>query len=273
DDSGRADLGRRGFELVASYEEHVDPCGVWVITKIFGSPRAPVQGASCGRPDRRSIGEDLFHPRIGVEWLALHNADGRKRTQDFGAERIGRLALYDLVHHFEIAVVAGRNRIHHLAGAFDKFRRGLRSQECPVQLAVGRAQQRRLAVQSGGDAGAVSTRLIRVDLHCLLDKLNRRLWAVVLKECAAKNHHPRRPYLLHHVTTVGQFAFVARGQQQVFSTFATVGTGQPEVGYPMKPHVVHYSERQRRSLNDHWAVGEIDVAPEVDDVGVGRQEE
>jgi hypothetical protein len=80
--------------------------------------RTPVQGSACGRSDGCRIGQDLLHPRIWIEWLALHDAYRGQRPHNLRIEGVRRLLLNQIVDHLEVAEVVGRDGVHHLAGAF-----------------------------------------------------------------------------------------------------------------------------------------------------------
>src|SRR5271157_4678079 len=71
---------------------------------------------------------------------------------------------------------------------------------------------------------------------------------------------------------VGQVAGVTGRQEQVFSALATVRAWQAEVDDPAKPHVVEGAERQRRRLDHHRPLAEVDETDEIGSVGIGREE-
>ena len=120
----RADLWRRGFEIIAADEEHVDPGGVGIVKdhpRIGRGRQFRVRAG--GRSDGRRVGQDLLHPCIRIERLALHDADGGERPHDLRIEGVRRLLLHQLVDHLEVAEVVRRNGVHHLAGAFGELHR------------------------------------------------------------------------------------------------------------------------------------------------------
>ena len=118
-----ADLRRRRFEVVAADPEHRRPGGAGIVIDPLGRARTPDQGSGRGRSDGRRISQDLLHSRIGIEGLALHDADGSQRPHDLRIERADRLLLHQIVDQLEIAEVVWRHRVHDLAGAFDELRR------------------------------------------------------------------------------------------------------------------------------------------------------
>ena len=81
----------------------------------------------------------------------------------------------------------------------------------------------------------------------------------------------------HVVATVRQRPVVSRADDEVLAPLTTVGTGDAEVRDPAEPHVVDRAQdprggSERRYVDDHRAVREIDEAQEVDRVAVGGQE-
>ena len=68
--------------------------------------------------------QDLFHPRVGIERLALDDADGGKETQRGRIASVGRLFLDDLVQQIPESVVAGGDEVGRHAGAIDELHRG-----------------------------------------------------------------------------------------------------------------------------------------------------
>ena len=125
DGAGGTYLWRWRLEVVAADEEHVHPGGLGIVIELAGGARTPVEGSARGRSDGRRIGQDLLHPRIGVERLALHDPDGGERPHYLRIEGLCRLLLDDIVDHFEVAEVIGRNGVHHLACAFGELHRWL----------------------------------------------------------------------------------------------------------------------------------------------------
>ena len=72
---------------------------------------APVQHAARGAADCGGVGEDLLHPRVGLERLAVLDANGSQLSGEFHVVTGGRFLLHVFVDHFEEAEVAGRNRV------------------------------------------------------------------------------------------------------------------------------------------------------------------
>ena len=69
--------------------------GVGIVIATVGRTPLTVQGARRGVSDRGRVGQDLLHPRVGIEGLALHDADGGQRSHDLRVERADGL----LLHH------------------------------------------------------------------------------------------------------------------------------------------------------------------------------
>ena len=126
---------------------------------------------------RERFGQDLLHPRVGRERLALDDADGGQRSHQLGVERGGRFLLHDLVEHLVVAVVVRRNGVDHLAAAFVEH--GRRRRRDPAQPG--------LAGQELGDGRADAAGFVGIDLGELPDRFGRRLRIVlVLQERAAE---------------------------------------------------------------------------------------
>ena len=51
------------------------------------------------------------------------------------------------------------------------------------------------------------------------------------------------------------------------------GPGRPKSVTQLEPHVVDHAERQRRRLDDHRPLGDVQVDPEIDGVRIGGQEQ
>ena len=138
--------------------------------------------------------------------------------------------------------------------------------------------QGRVAGEEAGDRRAMGTRGIRVDLEALSHRLGNSRRVVVDHEGAADEGHDARPGVRHVVPAVGQRSVVTRSYHQVAAPFAPVRAGEADVGHPAEPHVVDRAEDARRSadrrdVDDHRSVGEVDERPEVDGVAVRRQED
>ena len=134
------------------------------------------RAARGGIGDRERLGQDLLHPRIRREGLALDDADGGDRSHQLGVERRGRFLLHDLVEHLVETEVVRRNGVHHLAAAFVEHGRRWRSW----------AGEFGLAGQELGDAGADAAGFVGIDLGGLPDQLDHRLRIVVLHERATE---------------------------------------------------------------------------------------
>jgi hypothetical protein len=84
------------------------------------SVRAPVRRVGLKKPSLviaggvahgGGVSENLLHPRVRIEGLALHDTDGRQLAEKFGIKRGGRLHLHELVDHLEIGKVIWGNGV------------------------------------------------------------------------------------------------------------------------------------------------------------------
>ena len=77
-----------------------------------------------GRVGHRSrLGQQLLHPGVRGEGLALLDADGREESAQLGIEHLDRLAIDDGVEFFEEMVVIGMYGVEFLLGAADELHR------------------------------------------------------------------------------------------------------------------------------------------------------
>jgi hypothetical protein len=72
------------------------------------------------RADGRGFGEDLLHPRVGLERLALFDADRGEQTQRLGIHRRIRLLLYDCVDVLVEGEIDRANGVQVLARQVDE---------------------------------------------------------------------------------------------------------------------------------------------------------
>ena len=80
----------------------VDPHALHVLVVA----RVPDDGARGGVAERDPVGEDLLHPLVRIELLALLDPDGGEETAGLGVKHLERLVLDDLVEVVvELAVV------------------------------------------------------------------------------------------------------------------------------------------------------------------------
>src|SRR5882724_879971 len=82
---------------------------------------APVQYASSGISDRRCVGEDFLHSRIGRKRFALHDTDRRQLSRKFCVVRVCRLLLDVGVDHLEERIVAWRNRVERFPAGLNEL--------------------------------------------------------------------------------------------------------------------------------------------------------
>ena len=218
---------RRGVEVVATHEEHVRPSGTGVIREAFGLARTPVQGPTRGGADGCGLRENLLHPRIGIERLALHDADGRQRTHDLRVERVHRLLLHQRIDHLEVTEVVWRNRHECLAAALEKLLFRWRSGASGPDLAG----------QEFADARAVAAGRVGIELGGF-DQRGRRLRIVVLQKRAGENQHARGAGAGDEVTAFRHRAIVTRRQDEILSTLTPIRSGRTHVRDPAEPHII-----------------------------------
>ena len=91
------DLRRRVEELVAADEERALPRRVRVEGEaLLGSCRER-DGAGGGVADHDGLLEDLAHPGVGLERLAVHDPDGGEQAEQLRIARLRWLLLHQLV--------------------------------------------------------------------------------------------------------------------------------------------------------------------------------
>jgi len=141
DDTLRADLPRRRFEVVTAEEQRIEPGGGigLVVTTVVGT-EAKVQGADRLVTKVGRIGQYFLYVCIWGEGFALDDADGGQRTNDVRGESRRWLFLHDIIEQFEIAEFARWHRVYDLAPAFGELHRLLGPQERPVHLVPGRTR-------------------------------------------------------------------------------------------------------------------------------------
>ena len=204
------------------------------------------EAARGGVGQRERLGEDLLHPRIGREGLALDDADGGQGPHEFRVERRGRLLLHDLVEHFVEAEVVGRNRCCNALPlpSWNTVGGGGRDSAEPG-----------LAAQELGDARAETAGFVGINLGRLPDQLDRGLRIVLLQKQRARAHTTRVVRDAgDEEPALWQRTVVARRQDQVFPAFAPIGTGQAEIRDPAKPD-------NRRTHREPWAAPRAPWAP------------
>jgi len=75
------------------------------------------------------------------------------------------------------------------------------------------------------------------------------------------------------ITAVGQRPVIAGRQQEIFPAHAAIRARSAEVDHPAEPKIVEQPERVRRRLDHHGSFGEVDIAEEIDGVGVGGEKQ
>ena len=216
-----------------------------------------------GISDGGRVGEYLLHPVVRLEFLALHDADGRQLSGKLRIVGIGRLVLNIGVDHLEERVVAWRDRVERFPARLHELGLG--------NLRVGFEPD--LAFKRRRDARANASRRVGIDLHRLLDVLDGRLRIVVYKVTARCIDDPVRLRPRYVKATFRNRAVIARWQEQVSSAFAAIGAGEPDVDDPAEPHVVDGADPHGGLLDHHRALRQIHDAEVIDRIGVGREEQ
>ena len=114
------DLRRRVEELIAAGEQHVDPGRAGVVGEAFLRPRRERDGAGGGVADRHGVFEDLAHPLVGLERLALDDPDGREQAHRLGVTGPGGFLLHQRVDGLPVAEVVRRDGVDRHAGPLDE---------------------------------------------------------------------------------------------------------------------------------------------------------
>ena len=96
-DAVGGDLRRRVDELVATDEERALPRRVRVESEAFLRPGGEGDGTSGGVADLDGVLEDLAHPLVGPEGLAVRDPYGGEEAEDLRIARLRRLLLQQLV--------------------------------------------------------------------------------------------------------------------------------------------------------------------------------
>ncbi|MCY1508156.1 hypothetical protein D9M68_424570 [compost metagenome] len=229
----------------------------------MGPAETPVQHTAGRVSHRCCIGQNLLHPVVRVEFLALDDTDGCQLACKFRIVGIGRLGLNIGVDHLEERIVAWGDRIERLAARLEEL--GFRNRR--IHFKPYFAFERRC------DARADTARRVGIDLHILLDVLDGRLRIVVYKVTARCIDDPVRLRPRNIETTFRNRTVITGWQQQVSSAFAAVGTGEPDIDDPAKPHVVDRAYPHRRLLDHGRPLRQIHDAEIVDGIGIGREEQ
>ena len=266
--SVRGDRWRRVEELVTADEEPVEPGRVGIVEDaVLGAGRE--RDRPGGRvPDHDCLFEDLSHALVGVELLAVDDAHRSEQTQQLRIAGTRWLLLHQLVDDLPETEVVGVDGVEHLPGSFDELRLG-RRRSCP---------KGRFPGQERGDRGALGTRHVGGYANTVADRVDRDLGIVVDHESSADQGHPCGAGVEDVEAAVGQRTVVAGSHEQVPTARPTVRAGEADVGHPPEPHVIDRPEEprgrpERRHVEHHRAVGQVDEAPEVDRVAVGGQEQ
>ena len=179
-DALRRHLRDRAIELVAALEQQVGPRRVRVPVHVLLTAGVEHQRPRRGVADGGGLVEDATHPLVGVERLALDDAELAEMSDDLHVTGVGRLLLQQGVDGLEEPGVGRRDRVERRAGALHERRLGH----------LGGRRERHPPLEEGGDAGSRATRRVRVDLQRGLDRRHRRGGVVVLDERPAEHQRP-----------------------------------------------------------------------------------
>ncbi len=146
------------------------------------------------------------------------------------------------------------------------------STNCSVARLAQR-RQRSLAGEKVAHARAVGSRNVGIDLERILDRFDGRLRVVVDQEGPAEQRDGGRGRASDEISTFGQRPVIAWRQQQIFPALPAIRTGAAEIDHPAEPEIVEQAERVRRRLHHHRPLGEVDIADEIDRVGICGEEQ
>ena len=132
--------------------------------------RLPLQRTADPLADGGGIGQDLLHPVVRLELLAMHDADGGELAGKFHVIARGRLVLDVLVDHLEEAEIAGRDRVERFPATVDELHFG------DLRL----AGELDPALEGLGDGRPEAAGHIGIDLQVLLDVIDSRLGVVAI---------------------------------------------------------------------------------------------
>ena len=99
------DLRGRVEELVAADEERAGPLRVRVVGEAFLGSGGKGDGAGGGVADDDGVLEDLAHPLVGLERLAVHDPDRRRADPAAPDRRLRRFLLHQLVDELPVPEV------------------------------------------------------------------------------------------------------------------------------------------------------------------------
>ncbi len=115
------------------------------------------------------------------------------------------------------------------------------------------------------------------DANSVADRLDREFRVVVDHERPADDRDACRASVKDVETAVGERPVIVRPHQEIPTALSAVRAGKTEVGHPPEPHVVDRAENprrwiDRRDIEHHRSIGEVEKAPVVDRVAVPGQE-
>ena len=229
------------LELVAAEEREAPGAVLIVVIRLL--PDLEGDGPGGGVAHRGGLGEDLLHPLVRRERLALLDADRGIEAEPDRVEGIARLLLHDLIEQLPEGVIRRGDRVEMLAGEVHELHR------------------RRI-----GGLGQ------RINPRELLHQVHARLRVAVDQEAAPGDPVAERRRA-HDDVALRHLALVAGRQQQVLPALALVRPGDADIDDPAVPHVVYGAEHLRRHLDDQRAVAEIEPRPAVDGVVIGGEED
>jgi hypothetical protein len=110
-----SDLRGRVEELVATHEERTAPFRARVVGEAFLGSCSKGDGARGGVADRDRVFKDLAHAVVGLERLAVNDADRSKQTHQLRIARSRWFLLHQLVHQLPVREVIREDRVERLA--------------------------------------------------------------------------------------------------------------------------------------------------------------
>ena len=224
---------------------------------------APVQRPAGRLPDRRGIGQDLLHPLVRIERLAVDDADRGEFAGQLDVIAGGGLRLDVLVDHLEETVVAGRDGVEGQARRLDEPGRGDLGLGCDAHAAVERV----------GDARPVAAGPVGIDLHRPLDVLDRGRGIVVHQVRPRGIEREIGLRMGNEIAAVGQRPVIIRADDQVLAAQPAVRARRADVDDPREPHVVDRADAARGLLDHHRPLAQVEAGQVIDRVGIRGQEQ
>ena len=193
------DLRRRIEELVAADEQRALPFRARVVREALLRARRERHRAGGGVADHDGVLEDLAHPLVGRERLAVDDPDRGEQAEQLGVAGSGRFLLHQLVDQLPEPEVVREERVDRHAGRLDELRLGRGDRAAPTELS---GEERR-------DRRAVRARHVRGTRKPSRIACDRDLRIVVDHERPADEGHSCRAGVEDVVAAVGQRPVVA----------------------------------------------------------------